>query len=83
MSSDRTMCWRSNRRATGASRQPIQLRQNVFPDDPERAARAGLYLRENVRYALGEPEIAGLRQFYQLAAEVGVLASADTPAVFY
>lgn len=56
--------------------------RDVFPGDPERAARAGVYLRENVKYALGEPEIAGLRQFYQLAAEVGVLASADTPRFF-
>jgi len=49
-----------------------------FPDNPERAARADVYLRENVKYALGEPEIAGLRRFYALAAEVGVLRSAET-----
>jgi chorismate dehydratase len=49
-----------------------------FPDSPEKAARADLYLRENVKYALGEPEIAGLRRFYELAAEVGILPSAET-----
>jgi hypothetical protein len=35
-----------------------------------------------VKYALGEPEIAGLRRFYELAAEVGVLASAETPRFY-
>ena len=49
-----------------------------FPDSPEQAARADLYLRENVKYALGELEIAGLRRFYELAEEIGVLTSAET-----
>ena len=49
-----------------------------FPDDPEKAARADLYLRENVKYALGEPEAAGLRRFYELAAETGILPSPET-----
>jgi chorismate dehydratase len=53
-----------------------------FPSSPDRAARADLYLRENVKYALGEPEIAGLRRFYELAAEVGVLTSAETPRFY-
>ena len=53
-----------------------------FPDDPERAARADLYLRENVKYALGEPEVAGLRRFYELAAEIGILPSAEEPRFY-
>lgn len=53
-----------------------------FPDSPERAARADVYLRENVKYALGEPEVAGLRRFYELAAEVGVLPSAEMPRFY-
>jgi chorismate dehydratase len=53
-----------------------------FPGNPERAARADLYLRENVKYALGEPEVAGLRRFYELAAEVGVLPSAEAPRFY-
>ena len=53
-----------------------------FPDNPEKAERAARYLRENVKYALGEPEIAGLRRFYELAAEVGVLPSAETPRFY-
>ena len=54
-----------------ARAQPLQLAGESFPDSPEKAARADRYLRENVKYALGEPEIAGLRRFYELAAEVG------------
>jgi chorismate dehydratase len=53
-----------------------------FPDNPEKAERADCYLRENVKYALGEPEIAGLRQFYALAAEVGVLTAPETPQFY-
>lgn len=56
--------------------------REVFPGSPAKAARADLYLRENVKYALGEPEIAGLRRFYELAAEVGVLTSPDVPRFY-
>ncbi len=34
---------------------------------PARAALGRAYLRENIRYCLGEREQAGLRQFYELA----------------
>jgi chorismate dehydratase len=50
--------------------------RELFPENPERAARADRYLRENVKYALGEPEVAGLRRFYELAAEVGAIEKA-------
>ena len=56
--------------------------RQAFPDNPEKAARADLYLRENVKYALGEPEIAGLRRFYELAAEVGALPAAEAPRFY-
>lgn len=56
--------------------------RELFPESAEKAARADFYLRENVKYALGEPEIAGLRRFYELAVEVGVLPSADTPRFY-
>ena len=56
--------------------------RELFPDNPASAARADLYLRENVKYDLGEPEVAGLRRFYELAAEVGVLSSAGTPRFY-
>jgi chorismate dehydratase len=54
----------------------------MFPDSPEKARRADLYLRENVKYALGDPEIAGLRRFYELAAEVGALTAAEEPEFY-
>jgi chorismate dehydratase len=56
--------------------------RQAFPGSPEQAARADLYLRENVKYALAEPEIAGLRRFYDLAAEVGVLSAAPAPRFY-
>ncbi len=52
--------------------------RQAFPGSPEKAARADLYLRQNVKYALGEPEAAGLRRFYELAAEIGILPSPGT-----
>jgi chorismate dehydratase len=48
-----------------------------FPDEPARAALGGRYLRENIRYRLGDREIAGLERFYALAAEVGVVPRAQ------
>ena len=56
--------------------------RELFPEDAQKAARADLYLRENVKYALGEREIAGLRRFYALAADVGVLKRAEDPEFY-
>ena len=56
--------------------------RQAFPDSPEKAARADRYLREDVRYALGEPEVQGLRRFYELAAEVGVVPAAAVPKFY-
>jgi chorismate dehydratase len=60
----------------------VTIAAESYPDDPQKAARADLYLREDVKYALGEPEIAGLRRFYELAAEIGVLPSAEAPRFY-
>ena len=70
------MLRRCRPRATQASLRPRQLAGSRFRQ-PGKAARADRYLRENVKYALGEREKAGLRRFYELAAEVGVLAAAE------
>jgi hypothetical protein len=40
---------------------------------PDRTARGRAYLRENVRYTLGEREQAGLRLFHELAVNLGVV----------
>ena len=53
-----------------------------FPDSAERQTVAVRYLRDNIRYDLGESERAGLERFYAYAAEVGVVERAATP-LFY
>ncbi len=53
-----------------------------YPDSPEKAARAGRYLREEVKYALGERERQGLERFYELANEAGVVPAAATPKFY-
>ena len=58
------------------------IARQCYPDSPIKEAVADFYLRENVKYALGQPEIAGLRRFYELAAEVGVLTAAETPKFY-
>jgi chorismate dehydratase len=49
------------------------IAQQSFPNNPGRAAIADRYLREHIKYALGGPEEAGLRRFYDLAAEIGIV----------
>lgn len=40
--------------------------------DPVSIARGRAYLRNNMRYTLGDDELAGLERFYQLAEELGL-----------
>jgi chorismate dehydratase len=56
--------------------------RDSFPDSAGKAARADVYLRENVKYALGEPETAGLQRFYDLAADLGILNRAEAPKFY-
>jgi chorismate dehydratase len=53
-----------------------------YPDDPDRQAVASRYLRDNIRYGLGDEELDGLRTFYRYAAELG-LASFDGTLSFF
>jgi chorismate dehydratase len=41
--------------------------------DREREIQVARYLRDNLQHGLGEPEIAGLRRFHELAAEQGLV----------
>jgi chorismate dehydratase len=41
--------------------------------DPAREAQALRYLGDNLKYTLGEAEIAGLRRFHELAGELGLV----------
>jgi chorismate dehydratase len=49
---------------------------------PERAALGRAYLRENIYYAFGEREEAGLRRYYELAERHGVVEAARVPAFY-
>jgi chorismate dehydratase len=62
--------------ATGA------VAERYFPGDTGKIRRGAEYLRENVKYALGEREIAGLQMFYGLAAELGLVAAARKPEFY-
>ena len=53
-----------------------------YPDDTARQAVARHYLRDNIRYFLGDDELEGLRTFYRYAAELG-LVSFDGTLRFY
>lgn len=53
-----------------------------FGDDPALVTLGARYLRDNIKYHLGEDEQAGLALFYRYAAEVGVVESAG-PLRFY
>jgi chorismate dehydratase len=50
--------------------------------DAAMEARSLRYLRDNLKYGLGEAEIAGLRRFHELAVELN-LAAATRPVRFY
>jgi chorismate dehydratase len=52
------------------------IAEQSFPGQPQKAAVAETYLREHIKYALGDREKAGLRRFYELAAELGLVSSA-------
>jgi len=41
--------------------------------DPRREQQALTYLRDNLKYGLGDREMAGLRRFHELAAEQGLV----------
>lgn len=59
-----------------------QVADQAGQGDTERAGRAFRYLRDNLKYGLGEREAAGLRRFHELGVELG-LAAALKPLNFY
>ena len=58
------------------------IAREVGGGDAVREARTLVYLRDNLKYALGEREAAGLRRFHELGVELG-LAAALKPLQFY
>ena len=59
-----------------------RIARSVSGGDAAREAGALAYLRDNLRYGLGEREAAGLRRFHELGVEAG-LAAALKPLRFY
>jgi chorismate dehydratase len=61
----------------------LPIARESFPEGPAwKVELADRYLREHIKYDLGEREIAGLTRFYELAARLGIVPSAKVP-VFY
>jgi predicted solute-binding protein len=58
-------------RDRGLARADVVARE-YLKDAPDRHALGARYLRENIKYYLGDDERAGLELFYRYAAEIGV-----------
>ena len=52
-----------------------EIARDVARGDSGRETQALHYLRDNLKYGLGEREAQGLRRFHELAAEVGLVPS--------
>ncbi len=59
-----------------------EVAAQYFPNDPGRQALGAAYLRQYIRYDIGERERAALERFFTLAAEIGA-APAARPLRFY
>jgi chorismate dehydratase len=68
-------------RDRGVANLPTIARE-VGDGDPAREDQALRYLRDNLRYGLGEREAAGLRRFHELGVEIG-LSPVLKPLQFY
>ena len=53
------------------------IAREYFATAPERQAMGARYLRDNIKYSLGEQERAGLELFYRYAVEAGVINRAE------
>jgi chorismate dehydratase len=58
------------------------IAREYFPDSRVRQAAGAAYLRDNIKYDLGDEERAGLELFYRYALEVRVAEKAVAP-LFY
>jgi chorismate dehydratase len=56
---------------------PEELAQQYLAGHPGRLAIGARYLRDNIKYHLGDRERAGLEAFYRYAAEAGVVTAAS------
>jgi chorismate dehydratase len=58
------------------------IAREYFPDSPAHQAVGAAYLRDNIKYHLGEDERAALELFYRYAVEAGVVEQ-ETALRFY
>ena len=61
---------------------PDELAREYLAGPPERQEAGGRYLRENIKYYLGDDERAGLETFYRYAAESGLVSNAGEVRFF-
>jgi len=61
---------------------PDEIAREHFPDAPAHQAIGARYLRDNIKYSLGDDERAGLERFFRYAAEIGAVARAG-PLQFF
>jgi chorismate dehydratase len=59
-----------------------EIARDYFPGVPAHQAIGARYLRDNIKYSLGDEERAGLELFYRYAAEIGGVASAGVLQFF-
>jgi chorismate dehydratase len=61
---------------------PDEIARKHFPDAPAHQAIGARYLRDNIKYSLGDDERAGLERFFRYASEIGAVARAG-PLQFF
>jgi len=58
------------------------IAREYFPDSPAHQAVGAAYLRDNIKYHLGEDERAALELFYRYAVEAGVVDNVLAPSFY-
>jgi chorismate dehydratase len=58
-------------------KRPEELARTYLANAPERQVLGARYLRENIKYYLGDDERSGLEMFYRYAVEAGVVSGTD------
>jgi len=56
---------------------PDAIARDYFPGSPVRQAVGARYLRDNIKYYLGDEERAGVEAFYRYAAEAGLVPGTE------
>jgi chorismate dehydratase len=70
------------RARNGGVTQTDIIAREYFPDSRVHQAAGAAYLRDNIKYDLGDEERAGLERFYRYAVEAGVVEKTVVP-LFY